>query len=169
MASWKTLEDLLIELRKKGVKIPANVLEDLRAARSMIELICSEGAHGGAVEKAEAYTANVEAYLVNEAQKVMSQKEVDGWFKRLEAANLQTDEEEGFSDGKFVVGVPRGQKWIRIETSPIVSEAYVLKLAGERSLSVTKQPDGRLVVFGQPGDVKAFVKQVATETAPSKP
>ena len=169
MAAWKTLEDLLIELRKKNIKIPSNVLEDLRAARSMIELICSEGTHGQAVEKTEAYTANVEAYLVNEAQKVLEPKEIDQWFKRLEEANMQTDTEEAVGEGKYVVGVPRGQKWIRIETSPSVSEVYVLKLAGERGLAVTKQPDGRLVVYGQPGDVKAFVKQVAAETAPTKP
>ncbi len=169
MAAWKTLEDLLIELRKKDVKIPSNVLEDLRAARSMIELICSEGTHGQAVEKAEAYTANVEAYLVNEAQKVLEPNEVDQWFKRLEQANMQTDTEEAAGEGKYVVGVPRGQKWIRIETTSSVPETYVLKLAGERGLAVTKQPDGRLVVYGQPGDVKAFVKQVASETAPTKP
>jgi hypothetical protein len=166
MAAWKTLEDLLIELRKKDVKISANVIEDLRAARSMIELICSEGTHGDAVEKAEAYTANVEAYLVNEAQKVLEPKELDNWFKRIEQANLQTDKEEGAGEGKFVIGVPRGQKWIRIETTKNVPEAYVLKLAEERGLAVTKQPNGRIVVHGQPGDVKAFVKQVATETAP---
>jgi hypothetical protein len=166
MAAWKTLEDLLIELRKKGVQIPANVHEDLRSARSMIELICSEGAHGEAVEKAEAYSANVEAYLVNEAQKVLPQEEVDRWFKRLEEANQKPDEEESVGEGKYVVGVPRGQKWIRIETTKSVPEAYVLKLAGERGLAVTKQPDGRLVVYGQAGDVKAFVKQVAAETAP---
>ncbi len=166
MAAWKTLEDLLIELRKKGVLIPPNVMEDLRAARSMIELICSEGTHGEAVEKAEGYTANVEAYLVNEAQKVLEPKEVDSWFKRLEEANTQTDTEETLGEGKYMVGVPRGQKWIRIETNSNVPEAYVLKLAGERNLAVTKQPDGRLVVSGQPGDVKAFVRQVASETAP---
>jgi hypothetical protein len=166
MAAWKTLEDLLIDLRKKGVQIPVNIHEDLRAARSMIELICSEGTHGEAVEKAEAYTANVEAYLVNEAQKVLEPKEVDQWFKRLEEANTKTDLEEAVGEGKYVVGVPRGQKWIRIETTSIVPEAYVLKLAGERGLAVTKQADGRLVVYGQPGDVKAFVKQVAAETNP---
>jgi len=41
---WKTLEDLLIELRKKTVQIPINILEDLRAAKSMIELSSNEDA-----------------------------------------------------------------------------------------------------------------------------
>lgn len=170
MAAWKTLEDLLIELRKKGVQIPSNVVEDLRAARSMIELACSEGMHEEAVTKAEQYTANVETFLIGQAQEVLEPKEVDEWFKRLEAANLKTcDEEETVDEGKFVAGVPRSQQWIRIETDSKLPAEYVLKLAGERNLAVNKQADGRLVVYGQPGDVKAFVKQVAAETAPPKP
>ncbi len=46
MASWKLLEDMMIELKKKGVTIPSNVLEDLRAAKSMIKLSCMEGSQG---------------------------------------------------------------------------------------------------------------------------
>lgn len=169
MAAWKTLEDLLIELRKKDVQVPSNIMEDLRAARSMIELSCSESAPGEALAKAEEYTANVEAYLITKAEEIMEPKQVDEWFKRLEAANIQIETETQITEGKFVVGVPRGQKWIRIETDNKVPESYVLKLAGERNLAVNKQADGRLIVYGQPGDVKAFVKQVAAETAPSKP
>jgi hypothetical protein len=171
MAAWKALEDLLIALKKKGVKIPANVVEDLRAARSMIELGCSESMHEEAVTKAEQYTANVETFLIGQAQEVLEPKEVDEWFKRLEAANQKTEceESETVEERKFVVGVPRGQKWIRIETDSKLPAEYVLRLAGERNLAVNKQADGRLVVYGQPGDVKAFVKQVAAETAPPKP
>ncbi|MGD6934873.1 MAG: DUF2096 family protein [Candidatus Bathyarchaeia archaeon] len=169
MAAWKTLEDLLIELRKKDVQIPANIMEDLRAARSMIELLCSEGTHGEAVTKAEQYTANVETYLIGQAQEVLEPTEVDEWFRRLEAANMQVETEEELAEDKLVVGVPRNQKWIRIETDSKLPAEYVLKLAGERNLAVNKQADGRLVVYGQPGDVKAFVKQVAAETAPKKP
>lgn len=166
MAAWKTLEDFLIELRKKDVQVPYDILRDLRAARVMIELSCSEGTHEEAAQKAEEYSANVEAFLVNEAQKALKPQAVDEWLKRLEQANTQTDEEEGAVEGNFVTGVPRGQKWIRVEPDSNLPEQYVLKLAGERNLTVNKQSDGRLVVFGQPGDVKAFVKQVAAETAP---
>jgi hypothetical protein len=135
----------------------------------MIELLCSEGTHGEAVTKAEQYTANVETYLIGKAQEVLEPTEVDEWFRRLEAANMQVETEEESVEGKFVVGVPNGQKWIRIETDSKLPAEYVLKLAGERNLAVNKQADGRLVVYGQPGDVKAFVKQVAAETAPKKP
>jgi hypothetical protein len=166
MAAWKTLEDLLIELKRKNVEIPENIVADLRAARSMIELSCSEGSQGESLQKAEEYTASVEAFLINEAQQTFGPEAVDEWLRRLEEANAQDScGKEAQGKGKFVVGVPRDQKWIRIEPSSSLSEANVLKLAGERNLMVNKQTDGRLVVHGQAVDVKAFVKQVAAETA----
>ncbi|MCL1977935.1 MAG: DUF2096 family protein [Candidatus Bathyarchaeota archaeon] len=164
IAVWKTLEDLLIELRKQDVQIPANIIEDLRAARSMIELSYSEGVHEEAITKAEAYTATVEAYLIGQAQEVFESNIVDKWLKRLKEANLQIDKETDLVEGRFVVGVPRDQKWIRIETDGKMPEEYVLKLAGKWNLTVNKQADGRLMVYGQLGDVKAFVKQVAAKT-----
>jgi hypothetical protein len=165
LSVWKVLEDFLVELRKKDIQISAQVLEDLRAARSMIDLSSfNEGAHMEAIAKAEVYTANVEAYLISQAQAVFEPHVVDEWFKRLKEANLQVDEAESceVSDDNFVVGVPRNQKWIRIEPDNKLPEEYVLKSAEKWNLTVNKQTDGRLIVYGQLNDIKAFVKQITT-------
>ncbi len=37
-ATWKVLEDLMIELRKKGSTLPLNVINDLRSAKLMIKI-----------------------------------------------------------------------------------------------------------------------------------
>ncbi|MDR2719818.1 MAG: DUF2096 family protein [Nitrososphaerota archaeon] len=164
MAAWKTLEDILIALRKKDIQIPANVIEDLRAARSMIDLSYSEDAREEAVAKAEVYTANVEAYLISQAQEVFEPTIMDEWFKRLKEANSQADNEVVVTDGRFVVGAPRDQKWIRIETDNKLPEEYVFKLAEKWHLTVNKQTDRHLIVYGQPSDVKSFIKQIANQT-----
>ena len=161
LAVWKTLEDLLMSLREKNVQIPVNVLEDLRAARSMIDLSHNEDAREEAVAKAEVYTANVEAYLISQAHEVFEQNIIDEWFKRLKEANSQADKETYATNSRFVVGVPHDQKWIRIETDNKLPEEYVLKLAEDWHLTVNKQTDGYLMVFGQLSDVKSFVKQIA--------
>jgi len=163
LAVWKTLEDLLVELRENGVQVPVYVLEDLRAARSMIDLSYSEDVREEAVAKAEVYAARVEAYLISQAQVVFEPCVVDEWFRRLKEANLQVNKDVDAAEGRFVVGVPRDLKWIRIETDNNLSEMYVFKLAKKWCLTVNKQADGRLVVYGQAADVKAFVKQVATK------
>ena len=104
MASWKVLEDMLIELEKKGVKIPENILSDLRSAKSMIKLHCTQSKGAGDVlQKAEELTANVEAYLAEEAQKVFGPEKVDAWLRRLEEANAEICE-ENLGENKFVTG-----------------------------------------------------------------
>ena len=163
MASWKLLEDMLIALKKQGLTIPANVMEDLRAAKSMIKLSCMEGTRGGdAIQKAEEYTANVEAYLVTEAQKTFGAEIVDQWFRRLEEANAEICEEKT-EESKFVTGVPRDQKWVRVEPINNLPTELIQQFANEQNLQVKPQKDGRLLVYGQPECIKEFLKKMTAE------
>ena len=165
LASWKLLEDMLIALKKTGVTIPVNIMEDLRSAKSMIKLSCMEGTRGGdAIQKAEEYTANVEAYLVTEAQKVMGSEVVDGWLRRLEGANAEVCEEKT-EENKFVTGVPRDQKWVRVEPINNLSTERMGQIACALKLEIKPQKDGKLVVYGQQENIKEFIKKMTKETA----
>ncbi len=115
MAYWKLLEEMTIELKKKGVVIPENILGDLRSAKSMIKLHCTQAQGAGdVIQKAEELTANLEAYLVTEGQKCLGSEKIDLWLSRLEEANAEVCEEVA-TENKFVTGVPRDQKWVRVE------------------------------------------------------
>jgi hypothetical protein len=164
MATWKLLENMMIELKKKGLGLPSNVLEDLRAAKSMIKLSCMENSRGEAIQKAEEYTANVEAYLVTEGQKILGSEIVDQWLRQLEEANVEICEEKT-QENKFVTGVPRDQKWVRVEPIKNLSTERIQQIAKEQNLTVNQQKDGRLVVFGQPEAIKDFLKKMTTEAA----
>jgi hypothetical protein len=163
MASWKLLEDMLIAIKKRNVTVPANVMEDLRAAKSMIKLACVEGKGSGeAIQKAEELTANVEAYLINEVQTIFGPDLADQWLRRLEEANAETCDEPK-SDDQFVTGVPRDQKWVRVEPIDTLSTERIQQIAKEQNLTVNSQKDGRLVVFGKPESIKAFLKKMTAE------
>jgi hypothetical protein len=165
MASWKLLEDMLIALKKREVTIPGNVMEDLRAAKSMIKLSCIESTRGGdAIQKAEEYTANVEAYLVTEAQKIFGVEIVDQWLRRLEEANAEICEEK-IEESKFVTGVPRDQKWVRVEPINNLPTELIQQIATEQNLQIKPQKDGRLVIYGQPDGIKEFLKKMTEKTA----
>jgi hypothetical protein len=164
MATWKLLEDIMLELKKKGLSIPSNVMEDLRAAKSMIKLSCMQDSRGEAIQKAEEYTANVEAYLVTEGQRILGSEIVDQWLRRLEEANADVCEEKT-EESKFVTGVPRDQKWVRVEPITNLSTERIQQIAKEQSLTVNQQKDGRLVVFGQPEAIKDFLKKMTTDAA----
>jgi hypothetical protein len=162
-ATWKVLEDLMIELKKKGATIAPNVINDLRSAKLMIKISESAGSIGDAAQKVDEYLGNVESYLVNEAQKILSSEEVEQWFKRLEEANIETCCEKT-EENKFITSVPRDQKWVRVEPIINVPAELIQKIAKESSLSVNPQKDGRLVVYGQHAGIKEFLKKITAET-----
>jgi hypothetical protein len=165
MAYWKLLEDMMIELKKKDAVIPQNVLEDLRASKSMIQLHCTVSTGGGdAIQKAEELTANIEAYLVTEAQKLLGSEAVDLWLRQLEEANAQICEEPAKTD-KFITGVPRDQKWVRVEPIANLPTERIQQIAKAQNLAVNPQKDGRLVVYGQPESLKDFLRKMTSEAA----
>jgi hypothetical protein len=163
MATWKLLENMVIELKKKGASIPPNVMEDLRAAKSMIQLSCMKGS-GDAIQKAEEFLANVEAYVINQAQTTFDSETADQWLRRLEEANAKVCE-ESTTENTYVTGIPRDQKWVRVEPINNLTTQRIEKLAKEQNLQVKPQEDGRILVFGQPESIKEFLKKMTNATA----
>ena len=161
-ATWRILEDIIIELRKKGVTIPTNVMTDLKSAKLMINISQAEGSTGEVTQKVEEYLANVEGYLITEAEKTFGSERVDEWLRRLEAAICEVCEVKEEED-KFILGVPRDQKWIRVEPIGNLTSERLQQIAKESNLSVNPQKDGRLVVYGQPEDIKEFLKKMTAE------
>jgi hypothetical protein len=162
-ATWKVLEDLMIELRKKGASTPPNTLNDLRNAKLMIKICESEGCSGDAEQKVVEYLGNVESSLINEAQKTLSSENVDEWLRRIKGATTKTNEEKTEKNA-FITGVPRDQKWVRIEPNGNLTSEKILEMAKENDLSVNVQRDGRLVIFGQSENTKEFLKRMTSET-----
>ncbi len=163
LTAWKLLEDMMLELKKTGVQIPAKTVEDLRTAKSMLKLGCMPGG-GDAVQKAEELMSNVEAFVATEGQTVFGSDHVDGWLRKLEEANLEVcAEPHAEAEGKYVVGVPRNQKWVRIECSGGLTVEKVGELAEAYDMAVKPQADGKLLVSGSVENLKAFVKQMAAE------
>jgi hypothetical protein len=161
-ATWRILEDIIIELRKKGVTIPPDVMTDLKSAKLMINISQAEGSTGEITQKVEEYLANVEGYLITEAEKTFGSERVDEWLRRLEAASCEVCEVKE-EENKYISGVPRDQKWIRVEPIQSLPPERLKQLAQELNLTVNPQKDGRLVVYGQPEDIKEFLKKMTAE------
>ncbi len=165
MAYWKLLEEMTIELKKKGLVIPENILGDLRSAKSMIKLHCTQAKGAGdVIQKAEELTANVEAYVVTEAQTLLGTEKVDAWLRRLEEANAEVCE-EAVAESKFVTGVPRDQKWVRVEPVNSLSTEHMGQIASTLGLEIKPQKDGKLIVYGQQENIKEFIKKMTKESA----
>jgi hypothetical protein len=168
--TWKILEEIIIELRKKGTPAPENVMEDLRSAKTLIKLTEADSHGQGEIgTKIEQYLSAVEAYVVTEAQKSFPAQKIDEWLRRLESSYCEVCGSQTKSvpeqEQRFVPGLPRDQKWVRV--TPIVSlpKEKLEELAQDSDLSVKPERDGRLIVCGTSEGIKEFVKKMTKETS----
>jgi len=167
VAKSRILERIIIELREKGVEIPANVMSDLKSARTLMKLAKSDLEGCGKTEpKINEYLGGVEAYAITEAGKYFPIEKVDKWLAALDQANCEScviieDQKE---ESKFISGIPRDQKWIRVE--PVTNQPIekLKQMATETGLSHRPDRDGHLVVFGEDKDIKAFIKKMTQKS-----
>lgn len=161
-AAWKVLEEMTADFRKRGIVIPAEIMNDLKSAKTLINVLKADSNRTDITQKVEKYLLSVESCLVSEGQKMFGSKYVEEWLKRLEGAERKTfgKEEE---EAKFVSGVPREHKWIRVKPSTELPIEKLKVLAEETNLSCNVQSDGCLLVYGKDECIKEFVKKMATK------
>ena len=173
-AIWKILEEIIIELRKKGVETPQSVMNDLKSAKVLMNVLdVSETDCGEAVTKIEQYFGSVEAYIVTEAQKIFPPARIDTWLRCIEETSRDTCQTCGIAtekigkiakaEAKFVTGVPRDHKWIRVEPLDSLPLEKLKQFAEETSLSF-REEDGHLIVHGNAEKIKIFVKKMTDQT-----
>ena len=168
--TWKILEEIIIELRKKGYNTPENVMRDLKSAKTMIRLVdAAKEGRGEIGPKIEQYMASVEAYVITEAQKCFPPERIDEWLSRLQdsscdvcAGQPETEEKEGT---RFIAGLPRDQKWLRITPISSLPAEKLKQLANETHLTVKPEKDTHLIIYGKAEDIKQFIKKMTEQAS----
>ena len=166
--TWKILEDIIIEFRKKGLTVPATVMTDLKAAKTMIKLMEAETGKGEMAPQTEQYLRNVESHLITEAQKHFPPDHIDEWLRRLDEATVETGRcvsEKLKEESRFIPGLPRDQKWVRVMPITSLSTEKLKQLAEDSNLSLKTEKDGHLVAYGRPEDIREFVKKMTAQAA----
>jgi hypothetical protein len=161
LAVWKTLEQTIADFRKKGFVISVEAMNNLKSAKTMINILKADPNHGETLQKIEEYLGNVESYLVSEGQRMFGAKYVEEFLKRLDEAGKKCIDEE--EETRFIPGIPREEKWIRVKISKELPLEKVKAIAEELSLLYSIQDDGHLLVYGKDERVKEFVKKMAKE------
>jgi hypothetical protein len=170
--SWKILEEIIIELRKKGEATPQNILNDLKSAKVLMKIMdVSEKSRGETAPRVEQYLGSIEAYLITEAQKKFAPERIDAWLGRLEESSCDTCQTCGVltktkkeSETKFITGLPRDQKWVRVEPLASLPSGKLKQLAKETNLSFREETDGHLTVYGSAENIRDFVKKMTKQT-----
>jgi hypothetical protein len=167
LAVWRVLDEMVMEFRQRGLTVPQNVMDDLKSALTMMKIGDVDKSMGETAPKIEEYLSNVESYLITEAQKRYETKYIDEWLRRIDEAGYETCgtcntcETEKKQESRFVSGLPRDQKWVRVEPTELPIET-LKELANQADLSSRTEKDGHLLVFGKDEDVKNFIKKMAS-------
>ncbi|MEM2952865.1 MAG: DUF2096 family protein [Candidatus Bathyarchaeia archaeon] len=162
LAVWKVLDDMVQDFRKRGIAVPANVVSDLRYAKTLINVLKTDPSRLETSQMIEEYLRNVEAYLISQGREKLGTGYVESWLKRLDEASMTLFNEEE-EEARFIPGVPREQRWIRVKPSEELTVETLKALAEELKLSFDVQKDGCLLVYGEEERVKDFVKKMATK------
>jgi len=166
---WKTLADLITEFRRRGETIPSNVMEDLRAAKTLIHVLKADPNRVENVPTIETYLGNVESFLIMEAHQKFGAEFAEEWMKRLKEARKVVAQEETLEPAsRFVPGLPRGKSWIRVRISKETPQKYIQSLAEEFGLSYKTQRDEYVLIYGDNEELKLFVKRTAEKLRGSK-
>jgi hypothetical protein len=155
---WKVLADFLIELKKESEKIPTNVMNDLRSAKTMIQVLKSNPNKLEDISRVEKYLKSVESYTIITAEKHGIEK-VELWLKKLMEEGRGKKEEKEITS-RFFLGMPRNKKWIRIQVSQDMQPKDIKKLVDSTSLSYKIQKNGYILVSGNEEEIKSFIKRM---------
>jgi hypothetical protein len=139
------------------------MMDDLKSAKTLINVLRADPCREETSQRVETYLLNLESYLVSQAQKKFGSKYVEEWLRRLdEASKKPHEEEEPEAEARFVPGLPREQKWIRVKPTGELTLERIKELATESNLLFNVQSDGYLLVYGEDERIKEFVKKMAT-------
>jgi hypothetical protein len=162
IAVWKVLEEMIADFREKKMDIPAKVMNDLKSARTTLKILKVEPSNSETLQKIDQYMMKVESYLVSEGQKKLGFTYVDEWLNRLDDARREKGDEDQ-DEMRFIPGVPRQQKWIRVTPTTEISIQSLETTADGLGLKCTVQKDGSLLVCGGDQSIKDFVKKMASK------
>lgn len=166
---WKTLNDLIMEFRKKGGIIPPEVIADLRAAKTLMHVLKADPSKIESVPTIDMYLNNVESHLIFMAQAKFGTEFVNHWVRKLRAAREKPDVEvQAEASSKFVPGLPRGQRWVRVQVTTETPKEEIEELAKKSGLTCKMQDDGYMLVYGSDEKLKDFIKRTAARLRVAK-
>lgn len=159
---WKLLADLLTKLQENGEKIPADVLNDLRSAKTMIQVLKADPTHIESISRIDTYLRTVEAYTIFTMEK-QGKENVEEWLKKLKEQERVEINEKVEKNSTFVTRVPRNKNWIRIQISEDIPREEMKELVEENGLSYRLEQYGYILVQGDKENLKLLVKRLAEQ------
>ena len=164
---WPVLEALMVDLRQKGMIIPQDIADDLKSARTLLTIYKAQPATANVESELALYLEKIEPILLSLAESEIGEEYADVWQKKIGDARTQTGEKSALTS-RFIPGIPKGEHWLRIKTSDMISDGEINILLGKLNLTSKPQNDGYLLIYGNQENVITFIKEVRKKIGKGK-
>ena len=160
---WKVLADLLMELQKKGEKIPTDIMNDLRSAKTIIHILNADPTHFENVSRIDTYLRNVESHIILTAEK-LGIEDMEEWLKKIKYPKpVKKPQDEQEKPSRFISGIPREVNWVRIKILENTPLEKVKKLVKSNGLSYKKHKKDYIIVYGTKNNMKSFMRMMTKQ------
>jgi len=164
LAAAKVLDELLLELIKRGAAIPAQITEDLKAGRALASISLRQPNDEELSAKAGGILEGVEMNLLSQAEITVDAAFADSWqFRAVQAREQALEAVPSAFVNRMIKGVPKGAHWIRFQTAEMADAD-----PGAFGLTAAPQEDGFTLVFGKKEKVTAFLDEMRLKAAQQK-
>jgi len=160
----KVLEELMLGLIEKKAAIPAHVTEDLKAGRSLANILRRKADDADIAAKTGLALESVEMNLLSLAEANLGADCAEAWQTKIIAAyNEDIAQDVPAPAPKMAsAGVPKSDYWIRVKTSELADfrERSPDKPPEVYSLSAVEHEDGYTLIHGGKENVIAYLKEI---------
>lgn len=159
---WYVLNEMLGDLKSKGIRVPVRVNEGLRFTRFIIthykDTNKESHAHRDYFMELEATLNSVKTTLFALAQEV-GVDYVAQWEKKIEEAHLKPPPRPRKT---FVKGVPRdrGLDLVRIRFDRNIPESELAQIAHRHEVDISSGEEGIVVLSGAKEKVKSVIREI---------
>jgi hypothetical protein len=158
--AWKVVEEMIVDLRGKGILIPSDTMTELQSAKTLVHVLEAGTSQADISQEIDKCFFNVESYIMSKGQMVFGPEYVEKWFTRLDQAKEAPEETK--REPKSLPNIPRGARWIRINPSTL-SIDELKKFAYELHLSCIVQNEGFLLVHGEDAQLRELIRKMAAK------
>ena len=163
---WKILADLITELKEQKKIVPVEIMNDLRSAKTIIQILKADPTSVETISRIEKYLRNIESYVISTGEE-LNKTIAENWLKKLKDKKMEKTEKIN-EKTTFIHGIPRNEKWVRIKISTVVIPENLKKIAKANNLTYKKQKNDHIIVHGDPKNIKKMIKTITEHVTKAK-
>lgn len=163
---WEILAEFLTDLKKMGKIIPAEIMNDLRSANTVIQVRKADPTCNETILRIEKYLRNIESYAISTGEEI-DKSIAEDWLKKLKDKKMEKLEKNN-EKSTFIHGIPRNEKWVRIKILNNILPETLVKIVKANNLSYKTQKNDYILVHGDPKNIKKLIKMITEQVTRAK-